>query len=116
MVKQDKDLMVETPWGKVILAPGFETILRGFSSDLEKIRQAIKKINSRLDKTTAFENLEELQVSLESLGKRMNYVENDTLSRIKAVEESLQKTQTELRDFMDLTRNTLRLFKKKLDI
>jgi predicted nucleic acid-binding Zn-ribbon protein len=114
--KKKNELTVETPWGKVVSASGMETIARGFSQDLEKIQKAITKINMQLKDGGSSKGIDDLKPTLDSLAERVENLEKETLSRIKTVEEAHEKTRTELREFMELTRKTLRLFKERLDI
>ncbi|MFX0113275.1 MAG: hypothetical protein ACFFB3_01880 [Candidatus Hodarchaeota archaeon] len=116
MEKKKNELIVETPWGKVVSASGMETIAQGFSQDLEKIRKAIAKINAQLKDGENSKGIEDLKPTLDSLNERIEKLEKETLGRIKTVEETHEKTQTELRESMELTRKTLRLFKERLEI
>ncbi|MFW9917812.1 MAG: hypothetical protein ACFFGZ_19585 [Candidatus Thorarchaeota archaeon] len=116
MEKKKNNLTIETPWGKAVSAAGMETIARGFSQDLEKIRRSIAQINSELKDGRDSKSLEKLQPALDSLTKKIENLEKETLTRIEALEKSQEKSTAEMREFMDLTRKTLRLFKEKLEI
>ncbi|MHA2232999.1 MAG: hypothetical protein ACXAB4_10945, partial [Candidatus Hodarchaeales archaeon] len=61
-------------------------------------------------------SLEDIQPALDALTKRVEHLEEETLAKIQGLESSHEKMQTELREFMELTRKTLRLFKQKLNI
>jgi predicted nucleic acid-binding Zn-ribbon protein len=114
--KKKNNLTIETPWGKAVSATGMETIALGFTQDLEKIRRSIAKINTELKDGRNSKSLEKFQPTLDSLTKKVEDLEKETLTRIKALEKSQEKSTAELREFMDLTRKTLRLFKEKLEI
>lgn len=116
MEKKKSDLLVETPWGKVVSASGMETIARGFSKDLEKVHRAISKMKSQLKNDQNSKSLEDIQTALGALAKRVEHLEEETFAKIQGLESSHEKIQTELREFMDLTRKTFRLFKQKLNI
>ncbi len=116
MEKNKKEIIVETPWGKVISASGIESIFLGVSKDLEKLQSAISKINTQIETPQKNNGLLRIQEDIVSIKEKLLFLENEAIEKIQRMENNLEKTQNELKDFMELTRKTLRLFKDRLGV
>ncbi|UCE13605.1 MAG: hypothetical protein JSV04_00155 [Candidatus Heimdallarchaeota archaeon] len=100
----EEELIVDTPWGKLITAKGLKYLLTGFENDLTRLGTTIARIESRL---TDIENA---------------HSDKNVKSRIQAIEGSLKSLEDDIQDFrQNQTRfaahmkKTLQIFYSKLD-
>jgi hypothetical protein len=100
----DEELVVDTPWGKLITSKGLKYLLEGFENDLERLRKSLARIETRI---TEFESTQS---------------DDNVKSRIQAIEGSLKSLEDEIQNFRENQtafaahmKKTLQIFYSKLD-
>ena len=100
----DEELVVDTPWGKLVTSKGLKLLLKGFENDLERLGKSLARIEARI-------------MEIESTQS------NDTVkSRIQAIEGSLKPLEDEIQKFRENQtafaahmKKTLQIFYSKLE-
>ncbi|MFX0122780.1 MAG: hypothetical protein ACFFAE_04025 [Candidatus Hodarchaeota archaeon] len=100
----DEELVVDTPWGKLVTSRGLKYLLKGFEQDLERLGKALARIETRL-------------AELEGTQSNKN-----VKSRIQAIEGSLKSLEDDIQQFRENQtafaahmKKTLQIFYSKLD-
>ena len=100
----ESELIVDTPWGKLVTLKGLKILLTGFTNDLDEINKTLINIETRLN-------------DIESVSTTTN-----TNSKIQAIEGSLKSLEDDITQFRDNQskfaqhmKQTLQLFYERLD-
>ena len=101
----EEELVVDTPWGKLVTSKGLRLLLAGFENDLVRLGQSIRRMEDRI-------------VEIESTQSNEN-----VKSRIQAVEGSLKSLEDDIQQFRENQtafaahmKKTLKLFNFKFTV
>lgn len=100
----DEELVVDTPWGKLITSKGLEYLLKGFENDLEKLGESLARIETRI---TEFESTQ----SNDNVKSRIQAIEGS----LKSLEDEIQKFRENQTAFAAHMKKTLQIFYSKLE-
>ncbi|MFW9902878.1 MAG: hypothetical protein ACFFFH_00980 [Candidatus Thorarchaeota archaeon] len=100
----DEELVVDTPWGKLVTSKGLKYLLEGFENDLEKLRGSLARIEIRI---TEFESIQ----SNDNVKSRIQAIEGS----LKSLEDEIQKFRKNQTAFAAHMKKTLQIFYSKLD-
>ena len=100
----DEELVVDTPWGKLITSKGLKILLTGFENDLEKLKQSLIRIETRM---AEIENTQ----SNKNVKSRIQAFEGS----LKSLEDDIQQFRENQTAFATHMKQTLQLFYSKLD-
>ncbi|MFX0208702.1 MAG: hypothetical protein ACFFDT_22160 [Candidatus Hodarchaeota archaeon] len=100
----DEELVVDTPWGKLITSRGLEYLLKGFENDLEKLGGSLARIETRI---TEFESTQ----SNDNVKSRIQAIEGS----LKSLEDEIQKFKENQTAFAAHMKKTLQIFYSKLE-
>lgn len=104
LLLDDEELVVDTPWGKLITSKGLTILLTGFENDLEKLRRTLARIETRL---TEIESTQ----SNKNVKSRIQAIEGS----LKSLEDDIQQFRENQTDFASHMKKTLQLFYSRLD-
>ncbi|MFX1517084.1 MAG: hypothetical protein ACFFC6_12350 [Promethearchaeota archaeon] len=100
----DEELVVDTPWGKLVTSRGLKYLLTGFQQDLERLGGSLARIETRINEIESTQSIDNVK------------------SRIQAIEGSLKSLEDEIQKFRDNQtafaahmKKTLQIFYSKLD-
>ena len=100
----DEELVVDTPWGKLITSRGLEYLLKGFENDLERLGESLARIETRI---TDFESTQ----SDDNVKSRIQAIEGS----LKSLEDEIQKFRENQTAFAAHMKKTLQIFYSKLE-
>jgi len=100
----DEELVVDTPWGKLITSKGLKILLTGFENDLEKIGKNLARIETRLAEIEGTH-------SNKTVKSRIQAVEGS----LKSLEDDIQEFRKKQTAFAAHIKKTLQIFYSKLD-
>ena len=100
----DEELVVDTPWGKLVTSRGLKYLLTGFQQDLERLGGSLARIETRITEIESTQSIDNVK------------------SRIQAIEGSLKSLEDEIQTFRENQtafaahmKKTLQIFYSKLD-
>lgn len=101
---EDEELVVDTPWGKLITAKGLQVLLTGFANDFDSLNKNLSSINTRL---TELESI----LQTENPNSRMQAIEGT----LKSLENEINKIRNSQTQFAKHIKKTFKLFYTRLD-
>ncbi|UCG03063.1 MAG: hypothetical protein JSW11_03555 [Candidatus Heimdallarchaeota archaeon] len=100
----DEELVVDTPWGKLVTSRGLKYLLTGFEQDLERLGKLLTRIETRITEI-------ESSQSNENLKSRIQAIEGS----LKSLEDEIQQFRENQTAFAGHMKKTLKIFYSKLD-
>ncbi len=100
----DEELVVDTPWGKLVTSKGLKYLLTGFEQDLERLGKVLARIETRL---TEIESTQ----SNENVKSRIQVIEGS----LKSLEDDIHQFRENQTSFAAHMKKTLQIFYSKLD-
>jgi len=100
----DEELVVDTPWGKLVTSRGLKYLLTGFQQDLERLGKSLARIETRI---TEIESTQ----STENVKSRIQAIEGS----LKSLEDEIQKFRENQTAFAAHMKKTLQIFYSKLE-
>lgn len=100
----DEELVVDTPWGKLVTSRGLKHLLTGFQQDLERLGKSLTRIETRI---TEIESTQ----SNENVKSRIQAIEGS----LKSLEDEIQKFRENQTAFAAHMKKTLQIFYSKLE-
>ena len=100
----EKELVVDTPWGKLVTSKGLRILLKGFENDLERLRKSLTRIETRIAEI-------ERTRSNKTVKSRIQAIEGS----LKSLEDHIQQFRGNQTSFAVHMKKTLQLFYSKLD-
>ena len=99
---EDEELVVDTPWGKLITAKGLQVLLTGFANDFDNLNESLSNINTRLNEL-------ETILQTENPNSRMQAIEGT----LKSLEIEIKKVRDSQSQFAKHMKKTFQLFLEK---
>lgn len=100
----DEELVVDTPWGKLVTSRGLKYLLKGFENDLEKLGESLARFEAWI---TEFESTQ----SNDNVKSRIQAIEGS----LKSLEDEIQKFRENQTAFAAHMKKTLQIFYSKLE-
>ncbi len=101
---EDEELLVDTPWGKLVTSKGLKYLLKGFQNDLQTINSSLEEIETRLEEL-------ESNISIVNANSRVQALEGS----LKSLEDEIQEFRIKQTKFANHMKKTLELFYTRLD-
>ena len=100
----DEELVVDTPWGKLVTSKGLKYLLTGFEQDLERLGKSLIRIETRIAEIEGAQ-------SFDNVKSRLQAIEGS----LKSLEDDIQKFRENQTAFAAHMKKTLQIFYSKLD-
>jgi hypothetical protein len=100
----DEELVIDTPWGKLVTSKGLEYLLKGFENDLERLGKSLARIETRIAEIEGTQ-------SNDNVKSRIQAIEGS----LKSLEDEIQKFQENQTAFAAHMKKTLQIFYSKLE-
>ena len=100
----DEELVVDTPWGKLVTSKGLKILLTGFKNDIQKLEETLARIETRLGEIEGAQ-------SNKNVKSRIQAIEGS----LKSLEDNIQQFSENQTGFAAHMKKTLQLFYTRLD-
>lgn len=100
----DEELVVDTPWGKLVTSKGLKYLLTGFNQDLDRLGKSLARIETRI---TEIESTQ----SNKNVKSRIQAIEGS----LKSLEDDIQQFRENQTAFASHMKKTLQIFYSKID-